>query len=509
MNPVTKDFLLFSLPLIFIGYVLIKNRLLGAGVILVGYILGISELLSCKILKADVDLFTILRMDLDMLFMAPAVMKKLFVKVMALTVLMLIIVCFKLMSTESKNRFFSYCKRLYYSFLQQSKKGEFHFTTKIVLILLLLIPVLSTNTLKVMKNIYKETKSYVAYTFCTEEELFQRMGAVKNYKHQQNIEAVKGKNVVVIYCESLENGYLDNSLFPGLTVNLNKMKESSFTCYDNYQNLFGAGWTIGALYATQTSFPCLFGHDGNDVFNKVKDTQVVSYANVMKKAGYNNLFLSSANFEFGGTGNMMRMLGYELKSFDKYDVETEKTGWGVHDKDLFEQAKIEYRKMANGATPFNLTLLTVDTHFTNGIPDKRMQKKIAIDREKKSMEYCVASLDYLIGDFYEFMSKQRGFDNTVLIIIGDHPVMGSVEQTPVVKILNKKERHITLLTNGLPTRFKENDKLAYYNMPNFILDSVGIRHNAIFLDDMLGSDAENNIKANAALYTHLNLKLNQ
>ncbi len=469
-----------------------------------------SQFLSCKILNNNIDLFTLLRMDLDMLFMAPIVMKKLFIKVMLMTFAVFCVILVKVLSDDKRKAFFAYCKRCILSFIKQCKEGKLTKKSSVVVIVLLLLPVFCTNTIQSISKITSEAKSYLTYAFLGKDELFKMLGTDKQYTNYQDVKATKGKNVVIIYCESLENGYFDKSLFADLTPNLDRMKENGFVSYDNYQNIFGAGWTIGALYATQTSFPCLFGHnDGNDIFNKIKDIQVVSYANVMKKAGYNNLFLSSANFEFAGTGNMMHMLGYDLKKYDQYDVKMRKTGWGIQDADLFAQAKLEYHKMANSGQPFNLTLLTVDTHFTNGIPDKRLKDKITIDIDKHPMEYCVASLDYLIEDFYNYMKEQPGFDNTVLIILGDHPVMGSAEQTPVVKLLNTKERRITLISNSLPQRFRPNDKIGYYDIPNFILEATGVKHNAVFLDDMINGDVEANVKKNAALYTHLNLKLNQ
>lgn len=38
-----------------------------------------------------------------------------------------------------------------------------------------------------------------------------------------------------------------------------------------------------------------FGTDGNAIFNRVKDCKLVSYAKVLKSAGYNNLFYQVLN----------------------------------------------------------------------------------------------------------------------------------------------------------------------------------------------------------------------
>lgn len=503
------DFLLFSLPFILVGFFLIKNRFLGSLIIALGYAVGLSQFLSCKIINQNIDLFSLLRVDLDLLYMAPAVVKMLFVKVAILTMIVFLLICRKLMSDRCWNNICLFCKQKVCFWYKQYKEGRINKKTKACLAIVILAPVLFTNTAKAIQGICAEAKEYYAYALITRDDLFQRTGSREKYVYYSDVKATKGKNIVVIYCESLENGYFDRDMFPDLTPNLDRMKQTDLTTYTNYQNDFGAGWTIGALYATQTSFPCLFGHNGNDIFNRIEDTEIVSYAKVMKKAGYNNLFLSSANLDFSGTGKMMHMLGYELKRFNQYDVKMSKTSWGVQDADMFAQAKIEYSKMVESGRPFNLTLLTVDTHFPKGLPDKRLQNKIHIDMDKKPLEYCVASLDYLIFDFYEYMKSQPGFDNTVVVILGDHPVMGSADQTPVVNLLNTKKRNIALFCNSPAKRFSSTDELGYYDIANLVLDAAGIKRNAVFLDDMLQGDIKTQVKENASLYTHLNLKLNQ
>ena len=140
---------------------------------------------------------------------------------------------------------------------------------------------------------------------------------------------------------------------------------------------------------------------------------------------------------------MMNMLGYDIKDFKQFNVPFSKTGWGVHDKDLFEQAKIEYDKLMKQQKPFNLTLLTVDTHFTKGVPDERLTNIVSKQFSMDKIEYSVNSLDYLINDFYQYIKKQPNFENTEIIILGDHPLMGNEDNTPAIKQLKKSKRNIT------------------------------------------------------------------
>ena len=103
------------------------------------------------------------------------------------------------------------------------------------------------------------------------DELFQNLGAENKYVYDEKIEAKPGKNIVIIYCESLENGYFDSKLFSGVTPLMNKLIENGeLFSYKNYENCVGSGWTIGALYSTQTSLPCFLGQMGMQFLIELK-----------------------------------------------------------------------------------------------------------------------------------------------------------------------------------------------------------------------------------------------
>ena len=92
-----RDFVVFIIPLLVLGLIVIKNRYLGAFFIVAGYFLGLSEYLAYKIGGEHVDLFTLLRIDTDMLLMAPKVIGKLFSQTIILTIFVMTLVIAKLL----------------------------------------------------------------------------------------------------------------------------------------------------------------------------------------------------------------------------------------------------------------------------------------------------------------------------------------------------------------------------------------------------------------------------
>ena len=512
----TKDLLIFVLPIVFSGYFLIKNKFIGCLFIVLGCFMGISDYTCHKLLGSNIDLFTLLRIDGDMIAMSPYVLKKLFFRILLLTLITILIILIKLdlVFLENVMRYFklvySSLKKFYSNVYDFVKKIEqINYKVKTIAVIPILIVVFNfTPTGNAWCKIIRDGAEYIKYSATSADELFQNLGAENKYVYDEKIEAKPGKNIVIIYCESLENGYFDSKLFSGVTPLMNKLIENGeLFSYKNYENCVGSGWTIGALYSTQTSLPCFFGTDGNAIFNRVKDCKLVSYAKVLKSAGYNNLFLSSAKLDFAGTGNMMNMLGYDIKDFKQFNVPFSKTGWGVHDKDLFEQAKIEYDKLMKQQKPFNLTLSTVDTNCTKGVPDERLTNIVSKQFSMDKIEYSVNSLDYLINDFYQYIKKQPNFENTEIIILGDHPLMGNEDNTPAIKQLKKSKRNITLLSSKKSQIYEVNDKLRYYDIPNFVLDVAEVSNNAVFSKELFKNMSPKKVKNEGSLFTHLNLKL--
>jgi phosphoglycerol transferase len=364
-----------------------------------------------------------------------------------------------------------------------------------------------SETAAAYKNIMLSTKQMKQSFSMSSEKILEKLGAQDKQVTLDKVTAQARKNLVIIYCESLEANFLQNQNFTDEVPNLNNLLAQGWHNYTNYKCLDGADWTVGALYATQTGLPAYLGANSDTLFSGVRESGAVSYAGVLKQAGYKNLLLSNGDMNFAGTGNIMSCFGYEVKGHDKCP-EGVKTVWGVHDYDLFRMAKEEYAKLAQGDKPFNLTLLTVDTHFPKGVPDKRMRPYVKATVPDGTHEFALASLDYLLGDFVEFIEAQPNGKETVIVILGDHLLMGDFRHTPIIKKFENKPRRVALLTNKANAFFGEAEELAYYDVPQIILNLAEVKHNAKFSKELFPQMGEQFVADNKELFTSLNLKLN-
>jgi phosphoglycerol transferase MdoB-like AlkP superfamily enzyme len=108
--------------------------------------------------------------------------------------------------------------------------------------------------------------------------------------------------------------------------------------------------------------------------------------------------------------------------------------WGISDKDLFLEAN---RVFARQAKPFFAVIQTADNHRPFTIPPKDTvsfeKKNIAKDELEKygfeSVEEYNAFryADYCFQKFIEEARKEKYFDNTIFVFVGDHGVSGNAK----------------------------------------------------------------------------------
>ena len=323
-----------------------------------------------------------------------------------------------------------------------------------------------------MLNLNAENKAF--------KEVLQEVG-MGDYTFPQDLEVEKGKNVIVISLESLERGYLSNKM-AHLTPTLRALK-NEWTYYDMKQNM-GSGWTSGSLYTSLTGFPAFFGKDGNAIFQTAYHSNITAISHVFKQAGYEMTYLTS-DARFSGMQEILHTM--QIKNI----IDKTLLKQNSKDKDLFERAKEEVQTYTKKEEPFLLYISTLDTHFPNGKYDKRMEEFIAL--QKTDLEFMVAAVDYMVGDFIDFLKSKDLLENTVIYIIPDHLKMGSPDIFD-----DTGERSLYVLSNAVDSMFEisEEETLYQLDLPKIILDGAGIKHNAHFLAEYIIGDKNEFIEAN-------------
>lgn len=304
------------------------------------------------------------------------------------------------------------------------------------------------------------------------------------------VQTEQKKNIIVISLESLEKGYLSDEMAQ-LTPYLRSLKET-WTYHEMEQNE-GSKWTSGSLFTSITGFPAYFGPKYWTLFNSTYHSRITGITHVLKKAGYTVTYLMEDS-RFQGTQDMLNAFKVD-EIIDAISMQNK-----THDKDLFESTKLEIKENAASKKPFFIHLSTIDTHFPNGIYDKRMEAHLP--PQASDLEFMVSALDYMLKDFISFLDQEGLLPNTVVYIYPDHLKHGD----PAI-FENTGERGLFLLTNAehgsLGTQ--ESDILNQIDLPEIVLNGAQITHNATFLSNYIAEDKNRFTEENIHELTLINL----
>jgi phosphoglycerol transferase len=229
------------------------------------------------------------------------------------------------------------------------------------------------------------------------------------------------RNLILIYAESLEAGYQDATLF-GRDL-LAATRHLGGHSYGWYRPAAGATWTIAGMVATQCGVP-LQVYAQRDLRPSVRGKTFLPGAtclgDILAANGYRNVFLGGAPLSFAGKGRFLQDHGY-AEAWGREEWEragVPRSGfntWGALDSALFEQARLRLAQLHASGQPFNLTLLTLDTHNPFGFTSPECH-----GRGHTDFSGIVSCSAEQITEFIEYARDNGYLENTVVVVIGDH-----------------------------------------------------------------------------------------
>ncbi|MCB1890415.1 MAG: sulfatase-like hydrolase/transferase [Rhodocyclaceae bacterium] len=290
------------------------------------------------------------------------------------------------------------------------------------------------------------------------------------------IRGEKPRSLVMIYVESLENTYADPARFGrDLLARLNRLKPHGVS-FDNYREKRGAHFTIAGIVATQCGVPLrslgMFG--GNDQGEQASRflPRARCLGDILHDRGYTNVFLNGSSLAFAGVGKFFedhhydRIMGREEWLALGARAE-DMSGWGLHDDDLFARAREELDRLVARKRPFNLSVLTIDTHHPYGLLSHRCSGKGVSDFE--GIVECSANQ---VAEFVEHIIERGLLDQVAIVIQGDHLAMGN---TAYEKLIAEPNRTVfNLLINGDRRLAKNTEDVTHFDMLPTVLDLIGL-----------------------------------
>lgn len=249
------------------------------------------------------------------------------------------------------------------------------------------------------------------------------------------------RNLVTIYLESMEPTFADETLFVrNLLEPLQAVTGDGWHQIDSLAQGDGLGWTMAGIVATQCGIPiksavggaAAAGEDegGEETFNEIGAHAehylpgITCLGDVLEDAGYTNHFMGGADGTFANKKLFMTDHGYADfmdRTTWKAAGETRMNTWGLEDERLFAHATDKVDELRATGEPFNLTLLSVDSHRP-GLPGSTCTGP---GNDLERAIHC--SMEYVAG-FIQHLEETGALEDTVVVIMGDHKYMMPDEQ---------------------------------------------------------------------------------
>ena len=250
------------------------------------------------------------------------------------------------------------------------------------------------------------------------------------------------RNLIYLYLESMEvafsdrenGGIFEENYIPALTEIAKDAEDfggSGNTGLNGAVSWPYTTWTMGGMFAATTGLPLKIPLETDGIDTNYMSTQdsffpgITSLGDILKSEGYVNDLLIGSDATFGG-----RRLyfsghgGYEFHDYNYYRDHGLPRGykvfWGFEDEKLFEFAKERLGELSASGEPFNLTMLTVDTHYPDGYVCRRCE-----DTYTSRYANVIACSDRQVSEFLAWCAQQDWYEDTAVIVSGDHPTMST------------------------------------------------------------------------------------
>lgn len=288
------------------------------------------------------------------------------------------------------------------------------------------------------------------------QRLYQQMRPVdysmvaREYRVPQQPLA-KPRNIVWIYGESLERTYLDETTFPALMPNLNRLAAQSLDVR-GLVSAEGGGWTIAGLVSSMCGVPLTTAKEDENSMGRMGSflPEAVCLGDYLKQQGYTNHYLGGANGQFAGKGQFLSTHGFDAVDdvawFKQQKVaRSHFSTWGVHDDVLLDKAYDRFVELSRKGDPFMLTTLTMDTHHPAGhLPVACKRTRYQSAHGDIALLHALKCTDGLISRLVDRIRASPYGEDTLIVIASDHLAMPN----DLSHVLARQKRENLLLFLG-------------------------------------------------------------
>jgi phosphoglycerol transferase MdoB-like AlkP superfamily enzyme len=391
-------------------------------------------------------------------------------------------------------------KKKYYFEIEKIEKGKrMFFTTALVGFVIFLLTNLTLTNSEVSRFVKMWNREFVVQRFglyiytandiiqSIEPKLHSLFGydeaykdfrefyeekALETKKDNKYTNIFKGKNVLFIHAESIQN-FLIGLKINGqeITPNLNRLSEQGI-----YFSKFYPQISVGTSSDTEFTLSTgLMPSSSGTVFVSYADRKYIGMPKYFDDLGYYSFSMHANNADYWNRKVMHKSLGYEkfyAKSY--YNTNEDNTrGLGLTDKSFFEQIIPILSDIKANKSPFMGTIITLSNHspffdekgdysdfditmhYTNELGESLIAPYLT-DTEIGSYIRSSHYADEALGELFTRLKDAGILDNTIIMLYGDHDAK-----------LSKKDMNLLYNYDYLTNMVKTIDDPTYINLENY------------------------------------------
>ncbi|WP_018662237.1 LTA synthase family protein [Heyndrickxia acidiproducens] len=245
----------------------------------------------------------------------------------------------------------------------------------------------------------------------------------------------KGMNVIYVSLESFQN-FMINYKLDGKEVTpfLNSLAKDKNTFYfDNFFHQTGQGKTSDAEFMMENS---LFPLPTGSVFTtKAQNTYQAAPA-ILSQRGYTTAVFHGNYKTFWNRDEMYKSFGYD-RFFDAkyYDMSEENTiNYGMKDKPWFKESMKYLNSLPQ---PFYTKFITLSNHFPFELDEQDIDFPKGDFGDKTVNNYFQTAhyMDEAMKEFFTYLKQSGLYDNTVIVLYGDHYGISENHNAAMAKVL--------------------------------------------------------------------------
>jgi len=228
-------------------------------------------------------------------------------------------------------------------------------------------------------------------------------------------------NVIWVFVESLEKNYTDES------INRELEHITGFMTPLNVSPLLNR-YTVGGVMSAKCGAPVYFTAALVLHFSYAGFNNATCFDDVLRHYGYDSYFVVGHDASLSGFRKYYEKHA-AAKIYDKGYLESKNipkdSDYPTYpDEKVFETA-LGIIKSSTLKEPYSLNILTYDNHAPSGYPSRECKSQYGTD-----IANVIRCDNHSLAKFIDEICQSGILRNTVLVVMGDHPYMGTFDQLP-------------------------------------------------------------------------------